>query len=232
MRTTEKTQNVDALLASAANVLAAHDADTFKAADTSQTTIPEETETKTRAMMREHERKSWWKKLPAYGRRGIAAACVACVVTLGLVWSVQAGVWGTVLEHFDKFAAVYFNTDGTPPTKIEVYKEPQIIPDGTVRRVRNQTDYDYTIWYEGDYMGKTEGLVIYRQALLVGELLVDNEDCVITPIKINGGEGQLFEYEDGKTTVIWHDSVYTYRITSYIGYIDCETVLAMAESVQ
>ncbi len=231
MKTTKETQNVDALLASAADVLAAHDADTFKAADTSQTTIPEETETKIRAMIRERERKNWWRNLPAYGRRGIAA-CVACVVTLGMVWSVQAGVWGTVLEHFDKFAAVFFDTDGTLPAKIEAYKEPSIIPEGTVRRVTNQTNLDYTIWYEGDYMGKTEGLVIYRQALLVGELLVDNEDCVITPVLINGGEGQLFEYEDGKTTVIWHDSVYAYRITSYIGYIDCETVLAMAESVQ
>lgn len=231
MKTTEEMREFEVLLTSVASVLTEHDANAFKTTDTSKTVIPEETETKIRTMIRERERKNWWRNLPAYGRRGIAA-CVACVVTLGMVWSVQAGVWGTVLEHFDKFAAVFFDTDGTLPAKIEAYKEPSIIPEGTVRRVTNQTNLDYTIWYEGDYMGKTEGLVIYRQALLVGELLVDNEDCVITPVQINGGEGQLFEYEDGSTRIIWHDNEYCYMIRAYVDYIDCETVLAMAESVQ
>ncbi len=231
MRTTEEMRDLDAVLVSAADVLVQHDAETFKTTDTSKTVIPEETDTKIRAIIRKHERKNWWRKLPAYGRRGIAA-CVACVVTLGMVWSVQAGVWGIVLEHFDKFAAVHFDTAGTPPAKIELYKEPRIIPEGTVRRVKNQTDYDYTIWYDGDYMGKTEGLVVYWQEILVGEILVDNENCAITSVKIKGWKGHLFEYEDGKTTVVWHDSSYMYRITSYVKDINCETVLAMAESVQ
>lgn len=228
-----KNSNMDALIMSAAHVLIEDTADYMRSIDTSNTVISKKLDKRIYKRIRQNRRENHWNQVPVTFKKIVAAVMVFCTISFALCMSVEAvreNVWNTILEWYDKFVAVFYVTEETPPSVIEEYREPTLQLAGTERMIIVQTD---TI-NEIHYMSQENLVMIYHQKLLTDQ----SEDfdaeylCSQEVININGDEGQLFIYDDGLSVATWHDSEYMYSLYVFNTSVDQKMIIDLAESVK
>lgn len=227
-----KNSNMDALIMSAAHVLIEDTADYMRSIDTSNTVISKKLDKRIYKRIRQNRRENHWNQVPVTFKKIVAAVMVFCTISFALCMSVEAvreNVWNTILEWYDKFVAVFYVTEETPPSVIEEYREPLLQLTDTERMVIAQAETLYQIFYMKD----SELYLAYQQMIITNEpSIVDNENCKIEDVEINGSDGQLFSYNDGTKTITWNDANCLYILTTYTTSIDSETLIIIAESVK
>lgn len=164
--------------------------------------------------------------------RAVAAVLCVCVVSFALCMSIEpirAELVKIFLVYHGKYVDVVCQSEEEPPTSIEEYREPMLQLAGTEREVKSG-QWWYAVKYTRDDMIE----MIYRQHTMTTSVMLNNEDCVITDVEINGNVGKFFEYEDEPESMLlaWHDNEYSYIITVYSSDIDKELILSIAESVR
>lgn len=228
-----KNSNMDALIMSAAHVLIEDTADYMRSIDTSNTVISKKLDKRIYKRIRQNRRENHWNQVPVTFKKIVAAVMVFCTISFALCMSVEAvreNVWNTILEWYDKFVAVFYVTEDTPPSVIEEYREPTLQPAEAVRVLIVQAN----ILNQIHYMVDDNLVMIYQQMVFSDQSKdIDVENgCVQEIISIDKYEGQLFTYADGRKTLTWHDNEYTYVIYSYHDNIDTETLIIIAESIK
>lgn len=227
-----KNSNMDALIMSAAHVLIEDTADYMRSIDTSDTVISKKLDKRIYKRIRQNSRENHWNRVPVTFKKIVAAVMVFCTISFALCMSVEAvreNVWNTILEWYDKFVAVFYVTDETPPSVIEEYREPSLQLTDTEKMVIVQAETLNQIFYMKD----SELCLAYQQMIITNDpSIVDNENCKIEDIEINGSDGQLFSYTDGVKTITWNDASCLYILTTYTTSIDSETLIDIAESVK
>lgn len=228
-----KNSNMDALIMSAAHVLIEDTADYMRSIDTSDTVISKKLDKRIYKRIRQNSRENHWNRVPVTFKKIVAAVMVFCTISFALCMSVEAvreNVWNTILEWYDKFVAVFYVTDETPPSAIEEYREPTLQLAGTERQVIIQTESLNQIHYLLD-----QNLVmIYHQFVITdqSQKLDDEDGCFHETVRIGENEGNLLSYDDGRKTLTWHDNKYTYVIYLYQENIDHDMLLSIAESIR
>ncbi len=223
--------SLDLLIRASAHSLLAEDIELFDSIDTTNTRLSGKTIRRINKKIKKHEKKSWWEAVPVACRRAVAAVLVACSVSFGLCMGVSAirGEFvGAVLEWYDKFVSVFYVTEETPPSAIEEYREPRLQLNGTEKQTIARADTLHMIHYYGE-----NGLEMGYQQLLITDSSsdIDNKNCSVKEVQVNKNEAQLFSYEDGSRTIVWHDNEYAYSIISYTS-ISSDLIIAIAESVK
>lgn len=226
-----KNSNMDALIMSAAHVLIEDTADYMRSIDTSDTVISKKLDKRIYKRIRQNSRENHWNRVPVTFKKIVAAVMVFCTISFALCMSVEAvreNVWNTILEWYDKFVAVFYVTEETPPSVIEEYREPELQLAGTERQLIEQTDVINQIFY----LENEDVAMIYQQSVIGDESAdIDSEQCSLREVDISNVKAQLFIYNDDSKTITWHDSQYMYVIYTYTEISD-ELLIKIAESVR
>lgn len=227
-------RKIDALLLLAVKDLIDEDAETARSTDTSNTQISEKTLRRINRKIKNYEKESWWSSIPAACRRAVAAILIVCTVSFGLCLSidaVRAEIVSTILEWYDKFVSVFYVPEETPPSTIQVYREPMLQIAGTERQVIMQTEHDYYIIYTLN----DNDVSVFCQQMVISNTSVDFDSengCVQRTVDINGYKATLFEYDDGRYNITWHDNEYVYTILTESINIDSDMAVNIARSVK
>ena len=227
-----KNSNMDALIMSAAHVLIEDTADYMRSIDTSNTVISKKLDKRIYKRIRQNRRENHWNQVPVTFKKIVAAVMVFCTISFALCMSVEAvreNVWNTILEWYDKFVAVFYVTEETPPSVIEKYKEPSLQLTGSEKTEIMKNDVDYFLLYSVDGMR----IMTYQQKLITDHSAdIDGENCDVTNINIHNYIAQLFTYTDGVRTLSWHGDIYAYIITVTSSDVLLSDIINIAESVK
>lgn len=224
--------NLDVLIKAAARDLLDEDLELFHCIDTSKTKMSDKAIKRIRRKIRNYDRESWWSSVPLACRRAVAAVLVICSISFGFCMSitaVRAEIVNTVMKWYDKFVAVFYVAEQTPPSVIEEYREPMLQLAGTERQVFQQSVSDYVVLYLFD-----DGKFMWYQQMIIthNSTDIDNENCIITDIKVGEYDAKLFEYETGMRKITWHDDEYAYIISLDPYDIETDVLINIAESVK
>lgn len=231
MSVSKRKDNLDALIMSAAHVLVDDAADYMRSIDTSETVISKSLDKRVYRKIRKHRRDRWWSSVPVACKKVVAAIMIFCTISFAMSMSVEAvreEVWNTILEWYDKFVAVFYVTEETPPSVIEEYREPTLQLAGTDRKSGTQTDIINQIFY----MENEAVVMIYQQSIIGNESTdLDSEQCTLQEIEISDAKAKLFTYDNGTKTITWHDGQYMYIIYTYVEIND-DLLINIADSVK
>lgn len=222
---------LDVLIRAASDELIEEDVNYAKSLDTSTTQISDKAIRRIRRNIKNYDKEPWWNSIPISCRKIVAAMLVLCTISFGLclsVTAVRAEIMHTLIKYYDKFVAVFYISEETPPCIIEEFREPALQLNGKEKQTIVQADILHMIHYYGE-----NGLEMEYQQLLLTDSSsdVDNKDCTIKEVQINGHIAQLFSYFDGRHTITWHDNDYAYIIFSYCD-ISSDLIIFLAESVE
>lgn len=225
--------NFDVILGIAAKDLVKKDLALAQSIDTSKTEVSEKTLNKVRRRIKNYDKTTWWSELPIACRRFVAAVLIVCTISFAMCLSVdavRAEIVNAILEWYDKFVSVSYVTEITLPNTIEVYREPILQIAGTEKQVIMQGEMGHQIIYIN-----TEGILIcYNQ-----DIITDNpknfdseHGCTKMNVRVKNYDAVLLIYDDGSSTITWHDNEYSYIIYSFTDQINSDTLIRIAESVQ
>ena len=224
-------KNLDILLAANADVLTDQDAEYLRQLDVSDVEISAETDKRITRMIK---RKSWLEALhtPMLICKRIAAVfLIVCTIGFAVCMSVQevrAYIVSMFTQWYDKYVSVYYVTEEIPPVVIEKYREPIIALDDLEKHVDAKVEPLYFIRYTKN----NETVLIYSQTLITNSPSDKNsEDVEMKNVKVNKYDALLFIYDDGITTITWHDNQYAYSIYNYLDNISPDDLIQIAESV-
>lgn len=228
---TSDNKTLDTLLADNADVLIDKDAEYLRQLDVSDVEISAGTDKRIRRMIK---RKAWQETLRTpmlVCKRIVAVFLVVCTIGFAVCMSVQevrAYMVSIFTQWYDKYVSVYYVTEETPPVVIEKYREPSITFDDFEKHVDAKADTLYFIRYTKN----SETVLIYSQTLIT-DSPHDNssEDVEMKNVKVNKYDALLFIYDDGITTITWHDNQYAYSIYNYLDSISPDDLIQIAESV-
>ena len=142
--------------------------------------------------------------------------------------AVRVDIYNAIIEWFDKSYRIHFEEEPEIATdRILEYKEPKL-PEDYGRYECKKDEIQYCVEYENE-----NALVIYTQRLLQNYSSDrSNENTRIENIQVNGNDGVKAVYTAvGVTTtsIIWHDDIYVYSLSSDLPY---EELLKIAETIE
>lgn len=203
----------------------------FHSIDTSKTKMSDKAIRRIRRKIRNYDKDSWWSSVPLACRRAVAAVLVICSISFVFCMSataVRVEIINTVMKWHNDFVSLFYVTEQIPPSVIEKYREPMLQLAGTERQVIAQETTDYIVIYTKDN-GQS---ISYQQMIIGNSTDLDAEDCVLTRIKINDNEAQLFTYDDGVRIITWQDNEYAYILSVDPMDIAIDALIDIAESVK
>ena len=142
--------------------------------------------------------------------------------------AVRVDIYNAIIEWFDKSYRISFEEKPEVATeRILTYKEPKL-PEKYGRYEIRKDSINYFIEYESENV-----LVTYSQRLLDNYSSDrSNENTIIEDIQVNDCDGVKALYTAAGTTttsIIWHDNVYVYSLSSDLPY---EELLKIAETIE
>ncbi len=142
--------------------------------------------------------------------------------------AVRVDIYNAIIEWFDESYRLHFEEEPEIATdRILEYKEPKL-PEDYGRYEIRKDNINYFIEYESENV-----LVTYSQSLLDNYCSDwSNEDTQIENIQVNGCDGikaVCRGAEATTTSLIWHDNVYVYSLSSALSY---EELLKIAETIE
>lgn len=242
-----KSDKFDHLIALAAMKCAEEDAKELNELDTSSVKFDPSYYRKRAKMINGRKRRPALKRARTVTLRVAAAIMIISMlgcVMIGCVPEWREAIFGAIVEWYDSFFAVRFETPGgsepeteptdtndgqpTAPTSIEEIRKPTDLPEGVWEDILAQNPSTFVV----DYYFNDEYLFSFSQRLLEPNYnRVDNEDVDVTYIKINGNDATVVEYVSKyEIIILWSDSEYSYYIAST--ECDLEALIGYAESVK
>lgn len=161
----------------------------------------------------------------------------AALVTVMSVSALREAILGAVIDWYDDYVSVRFETDMTNESlqseteksweTVMKARKPREIPDGVEEVVRLESRAKVAIdYYVDDRLWASYSQNIYNE----NNIYVDNETVILDTKFIHGYEAIIFQYTAKEQTVlVWNDGVYTYHIATY-GTID--DLIALAEGIE
>lgn len=220
--------------AAAAVGLYKEDAELAANTDTSDTVISKSALRRIRRKIKRNGKETLWSSLPLTLRRSVAAVLVICTVAFAFCMSISAVrsriLTEIVTEWNNLFVDVHFKPSETPPTTIEVYREPTLQPSGTERVVVRKSNFIYFL----EYQINSKRAMTYVQNTISQNATngINNEKCTIENIEVKGNKGLLFTYDDGSYIIAWSDGEYEYCLIAEPGVSDRDDIIRVAESVK
>ncbi len=230
----KKFDKLDALIMLAGDVLIEKDVAYARALDTTGSIISKRVDRKIKQNIKiaflSHEYLRGW----VVTKRVVAALLIACTILFASAMSIEAvrtNFWNAIVEWFDDYISLKFIQPIIYSTKNTAdFKEPAYLPDGYEVTDRFDTDYSNKITY---YMNGAKALIYNQKVISSNETLIDNENCTIHDIEINGYLGVLAVYSDNTIyyTLTWKDQKYIYKIETYNFDLSEDELIKIAESV-
>jgi len=147
--------------------------------------------------------------------------------------AVREKFWNAIVEWYEDYIAVMFVDEDAEDTMMDAefeVREPSYLPDGVVKGELIQRKFSCSISY--CYNDQT---IIYWEQLIAHEnyFKIDNSNCALTDININGHKGIWAEYKDQEQnfTVVWEDDYYRYNIIIKSNILSRDEILKMASSI-
>ena len=142
--------------------------------------------------------------------------------------AVRVDIYNAIIEWFDKSYHIRFEEEpGIATERILEYKEPKL-PMEYSRYEIQKDEIQYFIEYENEDI-----LVIYSQILLQKYSSAEsNENTYVEDIRVNDCDGVKAvcrSAEATTTSIIWHDDIYVYSLSSSLSY---EELLKIAETIK
>lgn len=235
---TIKNDTLDAMIVLSAHVLAEKNEADLISKDTANVEIPRSVDRKVRRMIRKERRKieygAWYMCAKRVAVARVATVfLVVCTVAFASAISVSAvreALWSAIVQFYEEYISVGYVADTEPPAYIEVKKEPSAIPDDWTCEILLDSQSMYYIQYSSN----GEEIVSFKQKVLdKSKDWIDNSNSTIEIITIQGYEGNLITLLDkGLAYLVWSDGCYSYTIEYDHAKIDCDLVIAIAESLQ
>ena len=182
------------------------------------------------------------------------------LVTLMSISATREAIWNAIIEWYDDYITVRFedpsgvvgaddtteasetttdvlgNAETTeppegivsPPAEIEEVRKPTYIPADVEEEFIHKSLMGVLYEY---YIGNDLVYSFNQMLLRENDKYVDSETAKVFAIEINGFMGTLVEYtEKDELHIIWTDSEYVYRLTSW--ELDIEELIKVACSVE
>lgn len=169
--------------------------------------------------------------------KNVLVACLLLLSALSLIGmavpTVREAFAEAVIEFYEKYFDVNIKVGDTEiiPDNIVEKREPTYFPDGYDHKevIRDKSSVYEVLYFDKNLGGKD--IYYIQKCLKDWNVSVDNKDCVVSEIKINGYDGKLFEYDltEQPNIVIWSDSEYGYMLNAYC---EKDEIIKIAESVQ
>lgn len=156
---------------------------------------------------RRAERKYYNKKMKqssgTYAVLRKIAACILICLSVGFaalmaIPTVRASVWDSVVNFYEKYIKFDFNVAAIGEETIGDYTL-GYVPDGFVRTDALETALKSVYMYEN---GKQQFSIRYRYAK-DNTIAYDDENGKIHIIDVNGADGYLMEYGNGRHSLTW-----------------------------
>lgn len=183
------------------------------------------------ARMIQHERRKPYNEVFVIMKQTAAVFLVVCTLMFAMAMSVDAvreAFWNAVVEWFDKYISVVYETEVEPLEKIEEYKEPQLVPVGAERVIRVMNDRFYIV----DYYIDKHLIFTYQQTIInTKERLYDNNVDNVSEIIINDNKVYITYYNNDRHTLCWTDTKYLYEIYVY-GILSPQTTIDIVTTLK
>lgn len=227
-----KKDELDALILLSAHVLAEQNEQAFLSVDTSDVVRPRSLDRKVERMIKREQQRRDYGSFFIAAKRVVAALLIACTVSFAMAMSVdavRAAIWEIIVEWYDRYIAVIYETDADIPEVIETKHEPAEIPEGWTKRVLADAQGMYAIrYYRND-----ESVMLYRQRVIGGNSHVDNENSSVENVTVGDFDGMLIcLLDEGTYNLQWSDGKYAYTLSISCSDIAPEVLIAIAESVK
>lgn len=227
-----KKDNLDALILLSAHVLAEQNEQAFLSVDTSDVVRPKSLDRKVSRMIKREQQRRDYGSFFVTAKRVVAAFLIICTVSFAMAMSVdamRAAIWKIIVEWYDEYIAVIYETDNDIPEVIEIKHEPTDIPQGWTKQVVLDSPSMYVICYSID----DEQVMIYQQYAIGGSNWNDNENSSAENVMVRDFEGALLRLLDEGTYILeWSDGEYAYTLSTSQPDIESEWLVAIAESVK
>ena len=183
------------------------------------------------ARMIQHERRKPYNEVFVIMKQTAAVFLVVCTLMFAMAMSVDAvreAFWNAVVEWFDKYISVVYETEVDPPDVIEEYKEPQLVPVGAERVVVVKNEYYQVINY---YLDNT--LVFnYKQSILDNRNHYYDQNIQNTEkLMINNYYGYFINFDNHRNSLCWNCENYHYEIFFHNKSLDIPLLISIAESL-
>ena len=192
---------------------------------------PKSLDRKIARMIRNEQRKPYNAAI-LFLRQTAAVFMIVCTLMFAMAMSVEAvreAFWNAVVEWYDKYISVVYVTEAEPPSVIEEYREPQLVPAGAERVVRKKTDYAYEI----EYIIDNRMNMMYYQIILDNAYhYFDHYKIEMVDANVKSNPAMIITKNDSKKILTWSDGKYCYVIFNYSSTIFDEELLTIAESVK
>lgn len=226
----------------------------FDAIDTSNVAFSKSYESKKKRIIWRYKNKDRNNKIKKVAFRiAICAMLIMSIffVTVMAVEPLREALFETVIEWYDDYFTIRFESPTsaptsigdsglsetpteppvpviTPPTIIEEVRKPTYLPEGVEEEpvVENQsmviTEY---------YIGDTLYCTLYQRVLNDDNKYIDSEGATLESVNINAHQATIVSYTDkNEVDIVWTDNQYVYHISSDLASI--EELLEMAESIK
>jgi hypothetical protein len=225
---------LDALIALSSGALLDDYDEYFGSVDTSKVSIDSRLDKKIRHIIQNRNNKPLLKTILIISRRAAVVCLVTASVLFAMAMSIEAirnEFFRVISEWYDDYIAINFESENEViPEFITQKKEPSYLP-GEYDKI---IDVDFPMTYTVIYKTGENRVLTYSQNIITGsQTLIDNDNCTLDNISINGYDAVLAEYsDDSRITILFNDKSYEYLLTSYDGYITGGQLIKIAESIE
>lgn len=181
---------------------------------------------------RREERKYYNKKMKqssgTYKVLRKIAACILICLSVGFaalmaIPTVRASVWDSVVNFYEKYIKFDFNVTAGGEETIGEYTL-GYVPDGFVRTDAMETAVKNIYKYEN---GQRVFCISYHCSK-EKTIAYDDEKGVMRNIKINGIDGYMIKYSDGKFTLVWENNDIVFTVD---GNLSSKELFKIAENI-
>lgn len=228
-----KNDKLDALILLSGSVLIDENVRHFESTDTSCVLRPRSLDRRVKRNIKRESLKNDFGTFFKYAKRVAAVILVICTVSFAAIISVDAvrkAVWNIVVEFFDDYMSIFFESELTHPKTLEEIKDidPQK-PEWEKRVMMKSSLLYYVEYYDGDTL-----MLSYIQCTInENGIHLNNKNSYCENIQVGNHPAVLIYRADQQLySLSWSDGIYAYELDSTSTDITREDIIAFAESTK
>lgn len=223
---------LDVLILLSGDTLVRENVELFRNTDTSATPCPRSLDRRIKRLIDREERAREYGSVLHTAKQCAAVFFAVCTLSLALLLSideVRAAVWDFIVEFYDDYLAVTFESKAEIPKVLEVKEIDTGREDWEKEVELNTRDAYSAAYYEN---GK---LVLSYLQMVVSdnEQWIDNENSVTEEVEVGNNSALLIFRVNRQTySLSWSDGTYFYLLESDSPEISKEEMLSIAKTVK
>ncbi len=222
---------LDALILLSGDTLVRENVELFRNTDTSATPCPRSLDRRIKRLIDREERAREYGSVLHYAKQCAAVFFAVCTLSLALLLSideVRAAVWDFIVEFYDDYLAVTFESKAEIPKVLEVKEIDTGREDWEKSVLLDTVDMYAVAYYENGSV-----VLTYTQVIIGGESWIDNENSTVEEVNVGDNPALLVCRNDRQTYCFsWSDGQYSFALDSHSPDITKKELLRMAETMK